>query len=555
MGYSYLNDKTRVEQYLKRYSAAASRADLWRGLLWESFQYFQSERNRYMDNLTDGAKKNIYVYDNVGVIAMDTWVSKTISSLIPSGEEWCLLEPGEDIPEELRPQIARGLQFVTKLYFRYLNQSNFSLAASESMYDAGISTGALLAIKGKSIDNPIEYCSVPTYDYKPEEGPNGTINTSWRQYLQLPANLITQIWPDAILTDELKRLISQTQEDGIGVKTDFIEGVVYNEDAPEKSKYCYSVISLATKDEIVYAESASSPWIVFRPAKLSSVEIMGRGPGIKALPTVQTCNKIVEFWMRTGALATSSTYMGFSDDVFNPNTAVIIPNTVIPINRSSGTTPPLQLLPTNNHGFEINQDLLTDLRNQVFSIFNTKPLGDIEDLGKATATEVSYRTKEYAELIAPTYARFENELLKPLINRGLFLLSEWGIIPPIPIKGEYKTIQIDGKAIQLRYKSSIQKASSMQNVLNLQQAVNTLAGMIGPQLTAAALNLDTLPEYVAEQFNVELNVFKTPQEIRALAQQAQQAAQQQLQAQSQQNQAGPVNPGVQQQLLQGQGVI
>lgn len=539
-----LNDRERVQNYIRRFKGASARADLWRGILLEAYSYTQPNRNLYDNNLTGGAKKNIPVYDTTAVNATQSFVAMLVSSLAPPNTEWAQLDVGTDVPKEYREDMARSLQVITTELFKYINNSNFAQAAYESYQDAAITMGALMVTEGTD-DNPLIFSCSPIYDFKPEQGPDGRIQTCWRQWQRVEGRNIEQLWPDAVISDELRRLIDNSKEaaDTAG-NFELIEGIVYNDDTNnEKERYIYSVICTNTNDEIVYEKTASSPWVVYRWSRLAT-EIFGRGPVLEALPSIESLNKIAEYELRAAAFRAMPCYVGFSDDVFNPWTVKIVPNTIIPINRSSAGGLPIQPFPRDNADPQFNQMVAADLRQQINDLLFTNPFGPVSDMGKATATEVSLRQQQLMQRIGPAFGRLENEFLKPVLNRCLYILAKKGLIPKL---------EINGKVVTLKYKSPLAQAEGIRKALNLQQAVGVLASMIGQEYSAGALNLAQIPEYIFEQFGCDLDLVKKPQEIVALANQAKQLMQQQQQAA--QAQATGVNPNVQQAQLTNAGVI
>ena len=92
-----------------------------------------------------------------------------------------------------------------------------------------------------------------------------------------------------------------------------------------------------------------------------------------------------------------------------------------------------------------------------------------------TATEVLERSGEMALLLGATYGRLQSELLTPLIQRG------WSILRR---RGEVPDIAIDGRTVQLDYRSPLARAQGQRSVQNTINWITTTMAM-GPEAQAA----------------------------------------------------------------------
>lgn len=543
-----INDRDRVQSYIARFKSAKSIAEQWRGLFLEAYSYAMPNRNLFSSNYTIGAKKNTFVYDTTAEDAVQSFASMIGAALTPPDTQWAQLDAGYDVPDEDKATVAREMQKATDILFRYIRASNFDLAIYESYYDLSIGTGAIMVTEGDSDDRPFCFDAVPLFDFFPEEGPRGTIDTAWRQWCNVPSRNIKRIWPHAEITPELQMLIDKSDIDKIFSGLNFAEGVVFNEGASEDKQYTYTVICLDTGDEIVYEECESSPWIVYRWSKLPT-EIYGRGPVISALPSIESLNKVAEFELKAAAFRACPVYMGFSDDVFNPFNTLIRPNTIIPINRSSATQLPLMPLPRDQSDPQFNQLIMADLRQQINNLMFSEPFG-AQNAPVKTATEITARQQMLMQKIGPAFGRLQVELLQPLIKRCLYILTKRGSLPPI---------KVNNKIVAISFNSPLAQATGLQKALNFQQYYGALAQMFGPQLAMQGLNVQNIPEYLAELYNVDLGNIKNPQEIQQVANMAAKLGQQQQAAQIAQSLPQSPSPGlapnVQQSALQTQGAL
>lgn len=501
-----------VDELLRRYNAAKSRSLLYWNLFTRVYQFVIPDKDLYNQE-TEGINKSAPVYDTTAVKACDKFVSKVQASIVPPGEQWVKFVIGPALEEELKgradgkainAQITAQLQQLTDIFFKYLNVSNFALVANESFYDLAVGTATILCNEGDSDDNPLNFSSVPLRYYVPEEGPNGQVNTQWQEYPKLPARCITQLWRNAIIPEELQNIIDERGE----TQVQMLHGTVYN---PDKKNFCYYVIWMSAKKIIYEEESDSSPWITFRWSRVDN-EVYGRGPAIKAYPTVRSLNKMAEYEMIAGAFASTPTYTGMSDGIFNPNNVSLKPNTIIPTLGGA----PLQRLDTGGD-VKFSEYKIEDLREQVNAMFFADPLGAIDTPAK-TATEISYRQQMFAEEVGPAFGRLQVEFLDSLTRRIVFILKRRGLFP---------NIEIDGKQIDVSYQSPLQQTQSMQEISEFQQFMSSLQQMFGPELTMAAVKPEQIPQWLAEKYDVNMDLVKNADELAAAMAQVMQQQQQQ----------------------------
>ena len=88
-----------------------------------------------------------------------------------------------------------------------------------------------------------------------------------------------------------------------------------------------------------------------------------------------------------------------------------------------------------------------------------------------TATEVLERASENARLLGATYGRLQAELLYPLIRRALYILTQTGELPDIPL---------DGDVVVLRHAAPLaQLPKRVQAEVDLPVMVRWLADQFG----------------------------------------------------------------------------
>lgn len=509
----------------RRYTNAKGEWDNWRSLYDEAYAYTIPQRDPWPQDTVEGRRKNIQVYDLTAVNSVRRLVARLQSSLTPIGEQWFLLEAGENIKDpSKKKEINAYLQLFTDIIFQAITNSNFDIAVAEFYQDICIGTGCLMALESNDSRSPVRFKSVGVDIVYPEADIFDDLNTVWRDFPDIQGSEIKRMWPKAEITETMRLAM---QADPL-VKFQLVEGVVWY---PDKELYRIVVLDSNNNEYILDTWTPSSPWIVARWSK-STNEVGGRGAVIEALPTIRSLNALTEEIMRNVALSTSPPWIAASDGVFNPYLFQIEPNKVIPVSRQSMNGLPLQRLDVasdiNMANLEIN-----DLRQQIKDALFDNPVRPV-NAPQQTATEIMIRQQQFMEDIAPASGRLAVEFMPKVINRVIYILQRKGYLP--------KELRIDNKNVTIRYKSQLVRSTSMQKIQNLQNYIAVLQPIVGQELAMGSLNIDILPQWLSDQLDVDESLVKSPAQVQQLIQTLMQQAQPQSPAleQPQPNQA-PAN--------------
>ena len=468
------------QDLLKRFNAANSRKALWLDTLQQAYQYSLPQREQFYGNKDEGQKKNQEVYDSTAVNGLQRYASRMQATLMPPWRQWGKMVAGGEIPEEDTDKVNIGLEKATKTLFTAFNHSPLATQTHEAMLEAGISTGALLFQEGEP-EQPFDIVAVPMSQLVPEEGPDGTIETVFREW-DIPGRLIERKWPDA--------KVPASQAQGIKSKPDtkvkMIEGTLYN---AKTKKYDYKVMIKAGMHIIVEREEDVSPWIVFRGSVMPG-EILGRGPILQVLPTILTANKVKEFTLRRAAIDIAGIYTHVSDGSINPYTISLVPNSIIPVGSNNNENPTLRRLDTGG-GIDVSQIVLADLREEINDALLTNALGPVEGPTKS-ATEISVRQQELVQTSGSTYGRYQTELVEKVIRRGVYILQKLGKIAKF---------EVDGKQVTLKYESPLARAQDAEEIQSITRWME-LTSMLGPQIAMGTVKVEEMPKRLGELLGV-----------------------------------------------------
>lgn len=490
---------------IDRRQKANEKKELWRSVYRDCFQYAMPARETFTWH-TEGQNKQQILYDSTLQEATYTAANTLIALLFPSWSRWADLAAGGAIKQEhITPAILDGLQKATKMFFDFLNISNFNTVVSEAALDLMVGTAALSFDEGDN-DNPFLFASIPLSAIEIEEGPRGTVETTWMCRKPKARNLLRmyqglEVW-------DLSAATQDKIEKSPDTEIEVIQGEVY---WPDDGNYYGVVIEVAAQNICWrYNYGKSCPTIVARATKVAG-ETYGRGRVMLALSDARTLDKMQEFVLRQAALVIAPPMTGVSDGVLNPYTASLRPNTIIPVASNDSSSPSLRPLQLGAN-FSISEQMMRDLRERV----RRTMLGPEPSEGPVkSASEVNVSDRNRLWAMNGEYNRIQAELLAKLIARGVFILQKKGMIAKF---------NIDGRAVQVKYTSPFAKSQNVEDVMNLQQALQ-VSSITGPQNVEMGLKVEDMPAWICRAMGVPEALIRTPEEVQAKGQQTLQVAQ------------------------------
>jgi hypothetical protein len=521
----YQGKKMPTDEILRRAEKAQRDKDLFESLYTDAYEFALPQRQLYgyYDGNSKGAKKMTRVFDSTAINSTQRFANRLQSGIFPPQRKWCRLEPGTDVPVEQRDQAQAIMDVYMEKMFAVIKQSNFDIAIGEFLLDLAVGTACMMVQPGDDI-SPINFTPVPMFLVSYEEGANGTVDKIYRR-MRMKAEAIQQQWKDAVFSDHLQQMFDSKPTDDV----DLLEATIYD---PERGDWCYHVLEVKTKEEIVYRRMLSSPWVISRYSKIAG-EVYGRGPLLTAMPDIKTLNKTLELLLKNASLAVAGVYTAADDGVLNPQTVKIVPGAVIPVARNGGPQgESLRALPRAGD-FNVSQIVINDLRANIKRTLLDESLPP-DNMSARSATEVVERMKELAQNLGSAFGRLINETMIPLVARILQVMDERGLVN-MPLK-------VNGLEIKVSPVAPLAMAQNMEEINNIVQFMQLTSTM--GQEGMLAVKTGELIDYIGDKLGIPSAVRNTAAERGFLMQRQQEMILQQ--------QAALAMAGQQQTLMEGQ---
>ncbi len=475
---------TTLQGILEGYERAKTRRSNWESLWTECYDYALPQRNQFGNFSGQGQQKTDHLFDATALDAVDQLAASLLGQLTPPLTQWFGFKPGQDVAEEDRDSLSKILEKAAKIIQSHFDRSNFSVEMHQCFLDLVVGgTASLLFEEAKPGSmSAFKFSSVPLSEIVLEEGENGHLEESYRQFSLTPAQIMKR-YPFA-----------EVERDDFSNHAE--ELIVLESVLPDETAYHFTAILEKENQILVDVRLPRSPFINFRWMK-SPGEVYGRSPIMKALPDIKTANKVVELILKNASIAISGIWQADDDGVLNPANIELTPGAIIPKAVGSKGLTPLEM-PAR---FDVSQLVLDDLRGRIRHAMLIDRLPQIGSR-QMTATEILERSSEMSLIMGATYGRLQSELLTPLIQRAFDILRR---------RGEVPDIAIDGRHVEIDYRSPLARSQSQNSVQNTLSWISTVLGM-GAE-AASTVNTIQASKYLGEALGVPSDLIRTPPEL------------------------------------------
>lgn len=527
-----------VFPFLRDFSQRRQQRTTWEAH-WEEIAEVidPSSRNTftYQHYNTPGEKKTDRQVDASGMLALSRFGAILDSLLTPANMIWHGLNSDDPVIRKDRKcqewyQHAREQLFT----YRYKPLSNYT-GQNQATYKSlgAYGTGSMFIDKfeGPIFTPGLRYKSLAigsTFFRQNHQG----LYDGFIRVLKLTAYQALQKWgaiPETMATsldngsEELFTFLHRVQP-----REDYEP---YRLDAKGKP---YSSCYISEKGRCVMQEGGYNSFpVAATKYEESAEELYGRGPAIMVLPSLKTLNAEKTTFLKQGHRAADPVLLLADDGLMNMN---LRPGALNPGGWSTDGKPLVGVLPSGQ--IQISKEMMQDEKAIINDAFLVTLFQILTETPQMTATEVIERTNEKGILLAPTVGAQQGKYLGPKINRELDLLSQQGLLRPMPqmlreARGEYSVVYTSPIS---RAAKAQQSAGFMRTVESVKELVNITGdpGLLDP------FNFDVAIPEIAENQAVPVTWMATAEEVAAKRQSRAQAMAKQDEIKALPNQAAMI---------------
>lgn len=455
----YIVDDVELSNIYDRYLKAMEKRSLWENHWNECYEYALPQKSGLFSGRTEGAKKNIDIFDSTAESAVEQLAGSLLAQLTPPWSKWFGLGFGVDVDDgdDDRQQKYAELDNIQKVLQSHFDRSNFYVEAHQCYLDLITVGTAVMLMEENNVGeiSAFNFTAVPMNEVALEENVNGKLDTVFRCSRLTLLNLKLRFGEFNFDSKQLDVIYKNPD-----AKVSVIEAVFPRITPSGQQGYNY-VAFVDDSDGILLAGDkfvlktgvfAHSPFICFRWLKVPS-EVYGRSPVMKALPDIKTANKVVELILKNASIAVSGVWQADDDGVLNISNITLAPGVIIPKAVGSSGLTPLQ----TGADFDVSQLVLSDLRTKINHSLLVDQLSAFTT-SKMTATEVIERTNQMSRILGATYGRLQSEFLTPVILRAISILKR---------RGEISDVFVNGHEVDLKYQSPLAKNQAVRDAENI----------------------------------------------------------------------------------------
>lgn len=385
------------------FAKAKPRRERWSELLDEAFSLCLPRHEA--DNTAGDRAGSKEIYYSGGIRALLEKATRLHGNLFPIGQRWLEFSlTGSDEIDPERKEIKDYLEEAGHRFHSAIENSNFHTEILPALSDCLISTGAIAVKSSNTLQAPLLFEAVPIHKFTPIEGDSQTLDGVFREW-KLPFEAALRKWPGL-------KSPSDHDTESNNKEIELLEAVL-----PEYETKTWTYQVLFNDEILLNQPYRTLPIIAFRLNKASG-EYMGRGPVLDALPDIQSANELMNLTLRHGALSILGVWKVSSNSGIGVKDLKIKPGGVFTYKENSGGIDRMDPPGNTYLGIELIKHLDEKIREHILGKDLPSPTA-----GRKTAYEISTREAQRQALELPSSLRLLNELVIPLSNRILDVLT------------------------------------------------------------------------------------------------------------------------------------
>lgn len=416
-----------------------------------------------------------------------------------------VMEPGpllkQRLPVAQIKVLEREFATMQRNVYPFFQAGGFDSAIHETAIDLFVGTGAIMPMKGPSIEEPVIFVNIPFDNIATATDAWGRQHmVSWKTIFA--AEEIIRAWPNGRYTDEFKALAKDKPYTDIELYQDFMR-------LPD-GRWRFVAYCKENSQFIVSNISRARPIAVPRFYKAPN-EPYGRGPLLMALPTIKTVNKAQELALKSAAIQMLGIWGYRAGGTFNPDAVRVAPGEFWPMQSTGGILgPDVSRIDPATGRLDVARMVIGNGQDQIRDALLDTRLSS-QGGTPPSAMEVAAKLQQNARVHIGAYGRLIEEIMPVIVPRTIEILNEWGLVQmPIPLNPLLYALSVVSPMAQAM------KADKMMASSQYYQIASTLAG---PQV-GRFINLDRYLEQTREALIVDPYILPTDDEAAQSVQEA-----------------------------------
>ncbi len=432
---------------------------------------------------TPGEKKTDRQVDATGMVALERFKAICDSLLTPRNMKWHdLAADNPYLMKQRRVQLY--FEEVNRLAFKHrydpaanFSSQNLSVFHSLGAYGTGSMFVDALDPKLTGGKRGLRYRAMPIGQTYFRQNHQGQIDGMVRWYRQTAYQAIQAFGEDNCpneFSDPQKRMSEHLH--------DFLHVIVprddYDGDRYDHKGMRWEECYLSMTGAWLLAESGYHTFPVAAARYIQAPdEIYGRSPAMQVLPALKTLNAEKRTFLKQGHRAADPVLLTTDDGLVDFS---LRPGAMNKGGLSMNGTRLIDVLPTGE--IQISKEMMAEEKMLINDTFLVTLFQILTESPQMTATEVIERTNEKGILLAPTIGRQQSEYLGSMIPREIDLLSEQGLLPPMPeelreAEGEYQIVYTSPLSRAMRAQEAagfMRTIESAMTIVNITQDPSVL---------------------------------------------------------------------------------
>lgn len=457
--------------YVRRWEALKTHKANFESLYRKVIAYIQPERVGFNWEMnTPGIPTTDDLYDSTAPHSADLLAGAIHGYLFSSAIKWFALNFVDQKLNKIKV-VNEWLEEVETLIAKEMARSGWDSAGEELAGDlVSMGTGAVIVeLKNRRTSSGVfpgfSYHVLHPMDYWVEEDFEGKPNVIFILW-GMTARQAYERW-GSILPDKVKVRLQKEPHTAYNVlqiiepRGDVKKIIGYR----TKKRRAYASLWVDPDAKVILEESGyyDFPVAVVRWSKATK-EVMGRGPGIRALPDIRTLNKAKEYGLKAWAKVVDpplkKRHKGMIGRIKTKPGSI---NTV----RQMDVLAPL--FDPNAFRFDVSEIKQAELKAAIEKEFyiDQLQLPPVRESKTMSATEIEFRYQQMQKILGPSMGRIKIELLKFIVEREFFLMLRAGALPPPPAA-------IEGGMLEVEFVSPFDKAQKSAEQVAIQRFIGDL---------------------------------------------------------------------------------